>query len=47
MVAVRHWREIAEMYFLGQKLLSMLHHLAPPQGAAFCDKDRNLKLGGL
>jgi hypothetical protein len=46
MVAVRLEREIAEMYFLGQKPLPMLRHLLPRQGAAFCDIGSSLKLGG-
>jgi hypothetical protein len=46
MVAARLEREIAEMYFLGQKPLPMLRYLSPPQGADFCDIDSSLKLGG-
>jgi len=46
MVAVHHLHEIAGMYFLGLKPLLKLRHLSPPQGAAFCDMDTTLKLGG-
>ena len=46
MVAGHLEREIAEMYFLGQKPLPLLCHLSPPQGADFCDIDSSLKLGG-
>jgi hypothetical protein len=46
MVAARLEREIAEMYFWGQKAPAGAPSSPAAREECFCDKDMNLKIGG-